>query len=149
MLVIAGGRGWLEDGIYAAIEAHRMGDRVRFIGYAEDTDLPALYSGAVCTAFVSLYEGFGLPVLESMACGTPVITSDVSSLPEVAGDAAPMVCPTDTGAIAAAIERVVTDEGHHADLRARGLAQVKRFSWEAAARQLQATYRMLAEEVGG
>lgn len=84
-LVISGGKGWLDDPIYEAIRDAKMDDYVRFIGFADDADLPALYSGALITAVPSLYEGFGIPVLESMACGTAVVTSNLSSLPEVGG----------------------------------------------------------------
>lgn len=142
-LVIAGGKGWLEDEIYSAIRQHDMQDAVKFIGYAADEDLPALYSGASCCAFVSLYEGFGLPILESMACGTPVLTSNVSSLPEVAGDAAPMVPPRDVDAITNALHEILTDDGYHSDLRRRGFAQASRFTWAAAAHQLLDVYREL------
>ena len=85
-LVIAGGKGWLEDEMYSIIQQTGMEPYVHLIGYVDDDDLPALYSHAVLSAFPSLYEGFGLPILESMACGTPVITSNISSLPEVAGE---------------------------------------------------------------
>lgn len=142
-LVIAGGRGWLEDAIYNAIDTHNMQDHVHFAGFVDDNDLPALYSGAACTVFVSLYEGFGLPILESMACGTPVVTSNVSSLPEVAGDAAPMVAPTDTQAICDTIEQVITDDDYNCLLREKGRTQAQHFTWEQAARQLLAVYEMM------
>lgn len=142
-LVIAGGRGWLEDPIYAAIDAAQMRDYVHFIGFADDADLPALYSAARVTAIPSLYEGFGLPVLESMACGTPVLTSNVSSLPEVAGDAALTAPPTDIGALADQLDRLVHDETLRAELRARGLTRARTFTWAQAAAQLRAIYAQL------
>jgi glycosyltransferase involved in cell wall biosynthesis len=113
---------------------------VRFIGFADDADLPALYSAACCFAFPSLYEGFGLPVLESMACGTPVVTSNVSSLPEVAGEAALMVDPRDVEAIAEAIQRVLMDCDLREDLITKGLTQAARFTWEKAAQNLLGVY---------
>lgn len=142
-LVIAGGRGWLEDDLYHTIDRLNMQSHVKLIGFVDDADLPALYSSAACTVFVSLYEGFGLPVLESMACGTPVITSNISSLPEVAGDAAPTVAPTDTRAIRDTIEAVITNPAYHAELRAQGLAQARRFTWDNAAKQLMDVYEMM------
>ncbi|MEO0565660.1 MAG: glycosyltransferase, partial [Chloroflexota bacterium] len=112
----------------------------------DDADLPALYSGARCTAFVSLYEGFGLPILESMACGTPVITSNVSSLPEVAGDAALMVSPTDVDGITDKLRTLLDNNIVHADLVELGFEQVQRFSWNRAARQLVDVYDGLLHE---
>ena len=100
-LVIAGGRGWLYDDILVA--AREAGDAVLLAGYVDDSDLPALYSAADLFAFPSLYEGFGIPLLEAMGCGTPVLTAQASSLPEVAGDAALLVEPTDIEAIAAGL----------------------------------------------
>lgn len=145
-LVIAGGRGWLEDPIYQTIADHGLRDHVHFIGFADDADLPALYSAAALTALPSLYEGFGIPVLESMACGTPVITSNVSSLPEVAGDAALLIDPLDLDALTTALLRLLRDPALAADLRARGLAQARSFTWERAAQHLLAVYdRLLAE----
>lgn len=142
-LVIAGGRGWLDDPIYAAISDLNLTDHVHVIGFAADDDLPALYSQALITAIPSLYEGFGIPVLESMACGTPVVTSNVSSLPEVAGDAALTVDPTDLDAIIAAMQRLIDDETLRADLSARGIARARQFTWERAAQQLQHIYGRL------
>ncbi len=139
-LVIAGGRGWLEDPIYAAIHDAHMDDYVHFIGFADDADLPALYSAATITAVPSLYEGFGIPVLESMACGTTVVTSNVSSLPEVAGDAALTVDPTDLDAIIDALQRLIDDEALRADLSARGFARAHEFTWDRSAQQLHEIY---------
>ncbi len=141
-LVLAGGRGWLYEDIFA--EAERHGDRVRILGFVDEADLPALYRNAALFAFPSLYEGFGLPVLEAMACGTPVVCSNVSSLPEVAGDAALLVDPLDTGSIAEAMARVLQDVGLQRDMIARGRSQAARFTWKKAARQLLDTLDGLA-----
>lgn len=139
-LVIAGGRGWLEDPIYETIRATKMDNHVHFIGFADETDLPALYSAAYCCAFPSLYEGFGLPILEAMACGTPVITSNLSSLPEVAGDAAITVDPYNLDALTHAIKQVLDDQNLYQMLVQRGYERVKLFSWEKSARQLRQLY---------
>jgi glycosyltransferase involved in cell wall biosynthesis len=140
-LVIAGGKGWLENEMYQTIRDTGMTDYVHLIGFVDEADLPALYSGAICTAFPSLYEGFGFPVLESMACGTPVVTSNVSSLPEVAGDAALLVNPLDVEAIAHAIQRILDDSELRHTLVQRGLEQVKHFTWEKSARNLVQIYQ--------
>ena len=133
-LLIAGSRGWLYQDILAEAEKHD--DRVRFLGFVDDADLPALYRHAALFAFPSLYEGFGFPVLEAMACGVPVVCSNGSSLPEVAGDAALLVDPLDTGALAEALARALEDTGLRQEMIARGLAQAARFTWERAARRL-------------
>lgn len=148
-LVIAGGRGWLEDPIYATIKNARMSDYVHLIGFADDADLPALYSDAVCMAYPSLYEGFGFPILEGMACGTPVVTANVSSLPEVAGDAAILVDPYDTDAIADALRRVIDETDLRDRLIQRGLKQIKFFTWERSARQLLELYYAILQEMVG
>jgi glycosyltransferase involved in cell wall biosynthesis len=140
-LVLAGGRGWLEDPIRETIRTSNIGDHVHMIGFADDRDLPVLLSHAACVAFVSLYEGFGLPVLEGMACGTPVVTSNLSSLPEVAGDAALLIDPYDVEAIAEALQRVLDDSDLRATLVERGYAQAARFTWENSALQLQNVYK--------
>ena len=125
---------------------------VRFLGAVPEADLPALYSAATAFVFPSLYEGFGLPVLEAMACGTPVICSDASSLPEVTSHPnrlshqAILVDPTDTDALAAAIVRVMADESLRRDLVQRGLAQAARFSWEHTAAATLDLYRRLATD---
>ena len=142
-LVIAGGKGWLDDPIHAAIQMLKLDDHVHLIGFAADSDLPALYSAALITAVPSLYEGFGIPVLESMACGTPVITSTVSSLPEVAGDAALLVDPTDLDALIDVLDRLIGSETLRRDLTARGLARARTFTWERSAQQLSDIYRRL------
>jgi glycosyltransferase involved in cell wall biosynthesis len=144
-LVIAGGRGWLDAPIFRAVSDLHLTERVHFTGFARDEDLPALYSEAVCLAYPSLYEGIGLPVLEAMACGIPVVTSNISSMPEVAGEAALLVDPYDVAALADALRRLITDEALRADLISRGLRQVAHFTWTRAAQQLLDVYRRLSE----
>ena len=143
-LAIAGQRAWRYEG--EAPLARRLGlaDSVRFLGYVPPADLPALYSGADLFVFPSLYEGFGLPALEALACGTPVVASNVSALPEVVGDAALQVDPLDTEALAGAMERVLRDDGLRVDLRERGLRRAREFSWERTARETLAVYEQAA-----
>ena len=140
-LVIGGGQGWLSQGILDTIARLGLQDDVRLIGYVRDEDLPALYSGAELFAFPSLYEGFGIPLLEAMGCDTPVVTSTASSLPEVAGDAALLVDPEDVEALADALWRGLDDSALRADLVARGRRQIGRFTWRAAAESLLRVYR--------
>ncbi len=123
-----------------AVHRHKLHKYVRFFGFVPDQTLAALYRLAAVFVFPSLYEGFGLPPLEAMASGTPVITSNVSSLPEVVGDAALMIDPYDPGAIAAAMRRVLEDSTLRADLRARGLARAREFSWERSIRRVREIY---------
>ena len=139
--VIAGGKGWLEDEMYQTIQETGMSDYVHLIGFVDDDDLPVLYSGAECVAFPSLYEGFGFPVLEGMACGTPVVTSNISSLPEVAGDAALLVNPLSVAEITHAIQRILDDTTLRETLIQKGFEQVKKFTWEESAKQLQQIYQ--------
>jgi glycosyltransferase involved in cell wall biosynthesis len=134
-LVIAGKQGWLYEPLFAQVRQLGLAERVHFTGYAPQEDLPALLSAAQVFVLPSLYEGFGLPVLEAMACGTPVICSNVSSLPEVAGDAAILVDPRDTAQWVQALQRVLEDAGLRRALTERGLQQVQRFSWERCARE--------------
>ncbi len=142
-LVVVGKKGWLYEGFFRRLRELGLEERVLFTGYVPDEDLPALYSAADLFVFPSLYEGFGLPVLEAMACGVPVVCSRTSSLPEVAGDAALLVDPTDIRALAAAMERILADQTLRATLRARGLARARCFTWEEAARRTLAVYRGL------
>lgn len=146
-LVIAGGRGWLDSPIYGAVKSLGLEGRVHFTGFVADADLPALYSDALCLAYPSLYEGFGFPVLEAFACKTPVITSKLSSMPEVAGDAALLVDPYDVAALSAALQRVLSEPTLRAELVARGVRQAAHFTWERTARHLLAIYRELAPGV--
>lgn len=139
-LVIGGQRQWKTGAIDTAIERLALADDVHFTGYLNDADLPALYSAAKAFVWPSLYEGFGIPPLEAMACGTPTITSNSSSLPEVVGDAALMVDPYDVTALAQAIARVLTDGALRADLRRRGRNRAAQFTWERTARATLAAY---------
>jgi len=136
LLVLAGQKGWLYEEIFAQVRKLGLEDRVILTGYVPDADLPGLLSGALAFVFPSLYEGFGLPVLEAMACGTPVICSNVSSLPEVGGDAARQIDPLDTEALAEAMHQVSTDAGLRMLLVKRGYEQVQRFSWQRSASQV-------------
>ena len=133
VLVLAGKRGWLYEDLFVQVRRLGLEGRVLFPGYVPDYDKAALLSGALAFVFPSLYEGFGLLVLEAQACGCPVLTSTTSSLPEVAGDAALLIDPGDTGAIAAGMKQLSTAPGLRAALIERGLANVRRFSWAACA----------------
>jgi len=134
-LVLAGQTGWLAGEILATIQRLGLEARVRLPGYVPQEDLPPLLSAAECFVMPSLYEGFGLPVLEAMACGTPVICSDAGSLPEVAGEAALQFPATDVEALAASLARLLSDTALRQSLATRGLAWCRRFSWERTARQ--------------
>jgi glycosyltransferase involved in cell wall biosynthesis len=136
-LVIAGSRGWMFDEVFQTVERLGLHDAVLFPDYISDGDLPALYAGATLFVYPSLYEGFGLPVAEAMACGAPVVTSNASSLPEVAGDAALYFDPRDVDAMTEALRRALINDALRADLRMRGLSQAKRFSWDKAAMELR------------
>ncbi len=142
-LVISGGRGWLYDEMLAEAARQGIAERVHFIGFVDDADLPALYSEASLFVFPSLYEGFGLPLLEAMGCGTAVLTSNSSSLPEVAGRAAQQLPPDDTAAWTQAIEKLLSDADHRQQLVTAGFAQVKQFSWQESAGQLLKIYAQL------
>lgn len=143
-LVVAGMRGWLNDSVHAHVRALGLEPTVHFAGYVDGADLAAVYSLATLFAYPSLYEGFGLPVLEAMACGTPVLTSDGSSLPEVAGDAALQVAATDVDAIADGLRRILEDPALRGELSARGIKQAAKFSWDQCARQTLEVYRRVA-----
>lgn len=132
-LVIAGKVGWKAAPSVAAIGQARAAGDVQYLGYVPDADLPALYSGAAAFLFPTLYEGFGLPVLEALACGTPTLTSNVSALPEVAGDAALLADPMDEAALTEAIIALLTDESLRADLTAAGPARARQFTWDRTA----------------
>ncbi len=143
-LVFAGRKGWLFQEIFTTVARLDLARAVRFVERPRPEDLPALYCGASLLAMPSRYEGFGLPVLEAMQCGTPVVASNRAALPEVLGDAGVLVDPQDPAGIAGALERVLSDFALRADLRARGLARAARFSWARAARETLEQYRLLA-----
>ncbi len=142
-LVIAGGQGWLYEEMMAEVARQGLDGRVRFIGFVDDDHLPALYSGATLYVFPSLYEGFGLPILEAMGCGVPVLTSNASSLPEVAGEAAVQLAPQDEAAWTDAMAQLLGNAGRRAEMVAAGFRQVQQFSWRKAAQQLLAIYDAL------
>jgi len=144
-LVVAGSPRWGAH-VLALLETLRVRDEVTLTGPVPAADLPAMYAGADCFVFPSRYEGFGLPVLEAMACGTPVITSDRGALPEVGGEAAIVVDPEDPAALAAAMCRVAGDADLRARLAAAGLAQSARFSWTQSAADLLDLFRAVAGE---
>jgi glycosyltransferase involved in cell wall biosynthesis len=139
-LVISGGKGWLYDEVMHEVQRLGLSERVKFIGYADDDDLPALYRAASVFAFPSFYEGFGLPPLEAMACGVPVVTSNTSSLPEVVGDVGLTVNPHDLDALASALNTAMTDEAWRAQAIVRGIERAKTFTWQRAAEQLLGVY---------
>jgi glycosyltransferase involved in cell wall biosynthesis len=142
-LVIAGRKGWGVEGILADVEKLGLAERVHFPDFVADDDLPALYSAASLFAYPSLYEGFGLPVLEAMACGTPVVASKRSSLPEVVGEAGLLVDPLDVTAIADAMAQVLADEDLHQRLSQSGHRQAAKFSWGETAAKLVELYQEL------
>jgi glycosyltransferase involved in cell wall biosynthesis len=134
LLVLAGARGWMSEPVFAEIERQGLKDRVVHLGYVPAEDLPALMSGAEVFVYPSLGEGFGLPPLEAMACGVPVICSNAPALPEVVGDAAILVPPTDVAALEEAIMHLLSDPDLKATLRQKGLQRSRQFSWHRTAR---------------
>jgi len=132
-LVLVCGRALTDDRLQGWISEYGLGDRIILTGFVPDADLPSLYGGAEAFLFPSLYEGFGLPVAEAMACGCPVITSSVSSLPEVAGDAGLLVNPASVDDIREAMVRLVEDEALRRRMATDGVAQAARFTWERTA----------------
>lgn len=143
-LVLAGAQGPDTPEILARIERFALQHDVLLTGHVAKADLPLLYAGAQAFVFPSLYEGFGIPVAEAMACGTPVISSNCASLPEVAGDAGVLIDPTDTEALADALIQVLSNDQYRQQLRERGLRQSQRFSWQTMAQQHLDLYRELS-----
>lgn len=143
-LVIAGGKGWLYEDIFAEAENSPVAGRIHLIGFVADDDLPALYSLADIFAYPSHYEGFGIPVIEAMACGTPVVCANNSCLPEVAGHSALQVTATDTPAIAQALNQLSVDQSLREKSVAEGFRQAQKFNWPAAANRLLDVYQHLA-----
>lgn len=146
LLVMAGRKGWMYDEIFARVKELGLEQRVVFTGYVPDEDAPLLLCGALAFVFPSLYEGFGMPPLEAMACGTPVLTADAASLPEVTGDAALLVDPLSVEEMRAGMRRLATDAALRQTLREKGLARAKLFTWESAAEKLYAVYEKLMGE---
>ena len=139
-LVIVGKRGWLYDDFFSRLEQSPARAAVILPGYVPDEDLPAIYAGAQALVLPSLYEGFGLPVLEAMACGTPVTCSDTSSLPEIAGDAALHFDPDSVESLTDALRHLLSDTDLRAALRQRGFEQAAKFSWDRVAAETGAVY---------
>ena len=140
-LLVGGKPGWLYQETFDSVERLGLQDWVRFLGFVPDEDLVGMYNLAAAVAYPSLYEGFGVPPLEGLACGAPVLTSRVSAIPEVVGEAAVLVDPTDTASIAAGLRRLLEDADLRASLRPAGLERARIFTWERAGRQLRELIR--------
>jgi glycosyltransferase involved in cell wall biosynthesis len=144
-LIIAGGKGWFYESLFARVTQLDLVEDVVFTGYVPGDDLPWWYRSATIFVFPSLFEGFGLPVLEAMACGTPTITSNVSSLPEVAGSAAILVDPHDREGLVSAMEHLLGDADLRRALSAAGIRQASQFPWSRTAAETIAVYRAALE----
>jgi glycosyltransferase involved in cell wall biosynthesis len=145
-LVIAGGKGWGYDHVFAEVDKQGLQNRVHFPGYVDDADLPALYSAADLFAYPSLYEGFGLPILEAMACGTPVVAGNQSSLPEVVGQAGLLIDPYDVDALAVAMNNVLSDPARQQQLVEAGYKQAQQFTWDEMVTRLLKLYKKILED---
>jgi glycosyltransferase involved in cell wall biosynthesis len=148
-LMLVGGKGWLYDEVFARVEACSLTAEVQFVGYVPAEELPLWYNAADLLVYPSLYEGFGLPPLEAMACGTPVVTSTASSLPEVVGQAGLLVDPTDVEALAAAMQQALAERDVRERMRAAGLARAQSFSWQKTASGTVGSYRRAMISEGG
>ena len=144
-LVIAGGKGWLYDDIFAAAEKSPVTDRIHFAGFVADKDLPTLYNLADVFAYPSHYEGFGIPVIEAMACGTPVVCANNSCLPEVAGESALQIVATDTLALSECLVSLVVDKSLREIVITKGFIQAKKFNWPSAAQRLLDAYNRMSQ----
>jgi glycosyltransferase involved in cell wall biosynthesis len=145
-LVIVGASGWMTSDLAPLVQASGLADRIVFAGYVADDELPRWYQAATIFCYPSLYEGFGLPVLEAMACGTPVVTSMTSSLPELASGAAALVDPTDVAALAAALSALLADAPRRAEMRRAGIERARGYSWERTAAATYAVMRGAARD---
>jgi glycosyltransferase involved in cell wall biosynthesis len=145
-LVVVGKRAWLYGETLRTVDKYDLHDFVTFTGYVSAADLPALYTGALCFVYPSYYEGFGLPPLEAMQCGAPVITGDRTSLPEVVGSAGLMIDPFDEQALTKAIARVIGDRHLRAELRRKGLERARLFDWRETARLTLRAYAQAVRE---
>lgn len=139
-LVIVGAKGWKFNPIFEKVQQLQLDNDIIFMGYLADEDLPAIYSGASVFTFPSLYEGFGIPLLEAMQCEVPVIASNTSSIPEVVGDAGILLDPHDIDEWAENIYRVLTNKDLYEELIAKGKQQASKFSWEKVANETLAVY---------
>jgi glycosyltransferase involved in cell wall biosynthesis len=144
-LVLVGDRGWNGSDVHRQIAEGRKDGRLRYLGYVPETSLPALYSGCRAFLYPSLYEGFGLPLLEAMACGAPVLTSNCSCMPELVGDAGILVDPADVSSISAGTERVLTDEVFRSSAVELGIKRAQTLTWDRTARETAAVYRRVWE----
>jgi len=144
-LVIAGRKGWRFQPVFDQVRALGLETRVHFTDWVAEVDAPAVINAARAFVYPSHYEGFGLPPLEAMACGVPILCSNASSLPEVVGQAGLLLPPDNAGAWAEALSRVLSDAGLSRDLRARGLSRAGQFTWEVTARQTVAVYQRVTD----
>lgn len=140
-LKIVGQKAWLTGDIFESVRQNRLENCVDFTGYIDQGDLVRAYQSAMLTVYPSLYEGFGFPVLEAMACGSPVVSSNTTSIPEVAGDAAILIDPLNVREMGEALWRVVSSAPLREEMRSKGLAQASRFSWSKAAKETADVYR--------
>jgi glycosyltransferase involved in cell wall biosynthesis len=145
-LVLVGGKGWLYDEIFARVDKLGLKERVRFAGYVADAELPLWYNGAAMVVLPSIYEGFGMPAAQAMACGTPVIASNVSAFPEVTGEAALLFDPHDVMTLVNHMTSVLDHRQITATMREQGLSQVKKFTWQNAGQQMVKVYQKTLEE---
>jgi glycosyltransferase involved in cell wall biosynthesis len=144
-LVLAGAPGWLSEDVYHLVDELQLRPYCSFLGHVSNCDLLQLYNAALCLVHPAFYEGFGLTPLEAMACGTPAVVSNVSSLPEVVGDAAILVDPSSDEEITVALMRILTEDGLREELHDKGLRRARAFSWQGAAAQTMAVYRQVAQ----
>jgi glycosyltransferase involved in cell wall biosynthesis len=142
-LALAGATGWFFREVFDKVQALGLTEQVRFLGRVDDADLPALYNGALFLAYPTLYEGFGLPALEAMACGTAVLTSNVSSLPEIVGQAGVYVEPKDIESITQGLRLLLDDNQLRQELVEKGVERAKSFNWRKAAEETTAVYTNL------
>jgi glycosyltransferase involved in cell wall biosynthesis len=141
MLILVGGKGWLFEEIFSRVQALGLQERVRFTGYVPDEDMPLWYNAASVLAFPSLYEGFGMPVVEAMACGTPVVAAGCSSLPEAVGETGLLFDPQNVAELADRLTAVLHNPDLAATMRTKGLIQAQQFNWEKAGRETAEVYR--------
>lgn len=145
-LVVVGALGWLYQGFFRALEEYGQVDAVLLPGYVPDEDLSAMYTGATITVLASLYEGFGLPILEAMACGSPVVCSDRGSLPEIGGEAIRTFDPENVTVMVETLRTVLSDRDLQTEMRVAGVRRARTFSWERAARETWAIYEKVLHE---